>query len=144
MALVTLVGAQREPLPPSIDLVELDVAVLDGHDQPVTGLHISDFTVKEDGRPADIKTFAAVTSNSTDPDDVRSVVLLMDDPAVPAAGNQAMQTIARAFVQSAAPRDDVSVVRLHNRSDEPFGDRRVAEFPIARSEERRVGKECRL
>jgi hypothetical protein len=132
LLLVATGGAQRDAIPTSVDLVELDVAVVDGHDQPVTGLTRSDFTVKEDGASIELKTFAEVhTDVSTDADNARSVVVLMDDAAVPAAGNKAMQTIARAFVESAAPGDEVSIVRLHNRSDEPFGDRRVAEFRIA-------------
>lgn len=134
-AVVFLVGAvagQREAALASVDLVELDVAVVDGHDQPVTGLTRNDFIVKEDGVVVELKTFAEAQANtSTEPDNVRSVVLLLDDAGVPAAGNQAMQTIAHAFVHSATPRDDVTVVRLHSRNDEPFGDRRVAEFRIA-------------
>jgi hypothetical protein len=134
-AVVFLAGAvagQRDAALASVDLVELDVAVVDGHDQPVTGLTQREFVVKEDGVVVDLKTFSEVhASVPTDADDARSVVLLLDDAGVPAAGNQAMQTIARAFIQSAARRDDVSVVRLHSRADEPFGDRRVAEFRIA-------------
>jgi VWFA-related protein len=129
--LASVVGAQRD-MPASVDLVELDVAVVDGGNQPVTGLTRADFTVKEDGAVVELKTFEEVKADaSPDPEDVRSVVILMDDAAVPAAGNRAMQTIARAFVQSAAPSDEISIVRLHSRSDEPFGDRHVAEFRIA-------------
>jgi hypothetical protein len=43
-----------------------------------------------------------------------------------------MQIIANAFVQSLAPSDEISVIRLHNRTDEPFGDRSVAQSRIAR------------
>ena len=61
----------------------------------------------------------------------RSIVLLLDDVGVPASGSLVVQKIARSFVRSAAPRDDVAVVRLRNRNDEPFGDRPAAEFRIA-------------
>ena len=47
----------------------------------------------------------------------------MDDAGVPPTGNETMKTIARAFVASALPRDEISIVRLHNYDDEPFGDR---------------------
>src|SRR5262245_53149114 len=53
--------AQRRP-PVSPDLVELDVVVLDKQSQPVPGLARQDFQIMDDGRPVEIKTFAAVTS----------------------------------------------------------------------------------
>jgi VWFA-related protein len=132
LLLATVQGAQRK-MPPSIDLVEVDVVVVDGHDRPVAGLTAADFVVKEDGSAVEIKTFGEVQpTTSTDPDNIRSVVILMDDVAIPASGTQAMQKIANAFVQSATPRDQISVIRLHNRTDEPFGDRSVAQSRIAR------------
>lgn len=121
-------AAQPDPAA-GADLVELDVAVVDGKGRPVTGLTQLDFSIKEDGKPVAINTFSETVAENADAP--RSIVLLMDDAAVPAMGNQAMQTIARAFVSSADPFDEVSVVRLHSRADEPFGDRRVAEFRIA-------------
>jgi VWFA-related protein len=132
LLLATVHAAQRK-LPPSIDLVELDVAVVDRHGQPVAGLTAADFVVKEDGSSVEIKTFAEVQPTTpNDPDNSRSVTILMDDVAIPAAGTLAMQTIANAFVQSAAPYDQISVIRLHNRTDEPYGDRSVAQSRIAR------------
>jgi len=123
----TVHGAQRKTFLPSVDLVELDVAVLDRHGKPVTGLTAEDFAVKEDGDKADIKTFLeAQPTTRTDPDNVRSVVLLLDDMGVPASGTLAMQTIGKAFLQSVDQRDELSVIRLRNRTDETFGDRSVA------------------
>jgi hypothetical protein len=131
--LATVHATQRHPPPASLDLVELDVAVVDRKDQPVSGLTQQDFAVKEDGSRVEIKTFLEVQPASTnDPDNIRSVVILLDDVAVPASGTQAMQTIANAFVQSIAPLDEISIIRLHNRTDEPFGDRTVARSRIAR------------
>src|SRR5262245_6680550 len=127
------VHAQRKDLPPSVDLVELDVAVTDRHQRPVTGLTAKDFEVKEDGARVDIKTFLeAQPTTPEDPDNLRSVILLLDDVGVPATGTRAMQTIANAFVQSADMHDEVSVIRLHNPSDETFGDRSVALSRILR------------
>jgi VWFA-related protein len=130
-ATVRTPAAQRNALPPSIDLVELDVVVLDRGEQPVTGLTAHDFVVKEDGAPVEIKTFSEVKPALNDPGNFRSLVVLLDDVAVPAVGTQAMQTIATAFVRSVQPHDEISVVRLHNRTDEPFGDRTVAVSRIA-------------
>jgi len=130
LGLTTLVVARQGA--PSVDLVEVDVVVVDGKDQPITRLQRDDFTVKEDGRIVDVKTFSErFPSDPRDPDDVRSVAILMDDAGVPPTGNETMKTIARAFVASAAPRDEISIVRLHNYDDEPFGDRRLAESRIA-------------
>src|SRR5262249_59149123 len=57
---------------------------------------------------------------------IRSVVLLLDDMGVPASGTLAMQTIGKAFLESVDRRDELSVIRLRNRTDETFGDRSVA------------------
>ena len=128
---VTVHAAQRTTPPASIDLVEIDVAVLDRQGKPVTGLTARDFVVKEDGGPVEIKTFLETRPTSPDdPDNIRSVTLLLDDVAIPAAGTQALQIIGKAFLQSADLHDEVSVIRLHNRTDEAFGDRSVAESRI--------------
>jgi hypothetical protein len=106
--------------------------VVDRKGQPVTGLVQGDFLVKEDGAAVDITTFEERTpGDRSDPDTARSIVLLLDDIGVPSTGNQTIRTIARAIVSSAAARDEVAVVRLHDRVEEPFGDRQTAEFRIA-------------
>ena len=125
-------AAQRKGIPPSIDLVEIDVAVVDRLQQPVTGLTAKDFIVKDDGAPAAIKTFREVHATAaSDPDYRRSITLLLDDVALPAEGTRAVQTIGKAFLQSVDARDELSVVRLHNQTDQPFGDRVVAQSRLA-------------
>jgi len=126
--LAVVVSAQRQkPLPADGDLVELDVVVLDRNDQPVTDLRREDFTVKEEGRAVDVKTFSSVTAlGSLEPDDGRVVVLLMDDIGVPSMGTSPMQQIAPVLLSPIGDGDEVSVVRLANRSDEAFGDIRTA------------------
>lgn len=128
LLVVTAHAAQRKTPPPqSVDLVELDVAVLDGHGKPVTGLTARDFAIREDGETVDVKTFLeAQPTTPADPDNIRSIVLLLDDVAVPAAGTLAMQTIGKAFLESVDAHDELSVIRLNNRTDETFGDRSVA------------------
>lgn len=105
------------------DFVELDVVALDREDHPVTDLRQEDFQIKEDRRLVEIKTFARVTAlGSTEPDDARSVTLLMDDVGVPMAGTSPMRSIAQVMLGPAGRGDDISAVRLSSRSDEPFGD----------------------
>ena len=126
--LAAAVSAQRRPPDPAAeDLVELDVVALDRNDQPVTDLRRDEFTIKEDGRPMELKTFSSVAAlGSTEPDDGRVVVLLMDDIGVPAMGTSPMQQIAPVVLSPIGEGDEVSVVRLASRSDEAFGDIRTA------------------
>jgi VWFA-related protein len=113
------------------ELIEIDAVVIDGRGRPVHGLAMSDFSVREDGRPVTLSTFREVrAAGGGDPDAARSIVLLLDDSGVSPTGTQAVQTIARAVVASADKVDDVAVVRLHSRGDEPFGDRLTAESRI--------------
>jgi VWFA-related protein len=116
--------AQRSaPAPTSADLVELDIVVLDRLDQPVSGLRQEDFRIKEDGRAVDVKTFAYVAAlGSLQPDDARSVTLLLDDVGVTITGTSAMQAIAQVVLSPAQRGDEIAVVRLSSRSDEAFGD----------------------
>src|SRR4029077_14187273 len=89
---VTAHASQRQAVPASVDLVELDFAVLDGHEKPVTGLTAHDFVVKEDGAPREIQTFLEVQPTTRNaPDNAGPVVLIPDDVAVPAAATQAIR-----------------------------------------------------
>jgi VWFA-related protein len=117
-------AAQRSaPAPASADLVELDVVVLDRVEQPVSNLRQEDFTIKEDGHVVDVKTFAHVSAlGSLQPDDARSVTLLMDDIGVSMTGTSAMQAIAQVMLSPSERGDEIAVVRLSSRSDEAFGD----------------------
>lgn len=103
------------------DLVELDVAVVDRDGSAITGLKQSDFQIKEDGKAVDIKTFVSVSVDGMSPDASRQLVLLLDD-TVPVEGTRVIQQIAQAVLSRARPDDEVTVVRLHNERDEPFGD----------------------
>ena len=103
------------------------MVALDRNDQPVTDLRREDFTVKEDGRAVELKTFSSVTAlGSSQPDDGRVVVLLMDDIGVPVTGTSPMQQIAPVVLSPIGDGDEVSVVRLASRTDEAFGDIRTA------------------
>ncbi len=132
LALGTWVSAQRNQPIASVDLVELDISVIDKQGHPVRGLSQGDFVIKEDGKPVEITTFTEVSPDRSDPDQSRrTVVMLLDDIAIPPAGSRAIQAVATALLNSIPSRDEVAVVRLHNTGDEPFGDRRLAEARIA-------------
>src|SRR5258707_4964752 len=125
--LVAAASAQRSRPAAAADLVELDIVALDRDDRRVTDLRQEEFTVKEDGRVVELKTFSQVTAlGSAQPDDGRVVVLLMDDIGVPVTGTSPMQQIAPVVLSPIGDGDEVSVVRLSSRADEAFGDIRTA------------------
>jgi len=116
-------GPKAQPGVP-LDFIEIDAVVVDRNGRSIHGLHQDDFSVKDSGKTIELDTFREVTGpNADDPDSARTVVLLLDDTGIPATGTQAIQTIARALVARASRIDDVPVVRLHKKDDEPFGDR---------------------
>lgn len=108
------------------DLVELDVVVVDRGDRPVLDLAAADFQVREDGKPVDIKTFSAPGDEGDEDRSARQLVLLLDDSSIPMGGTPVIQAMARAILSRKAPADDVTVVRLNNDRDEPFGDLETA------------------
>jgi VWFA-related protein len=127
----TVVAQRNSPQSANVDLVELDVVVVDADGHPVRGLTQTDFDIKDDGRRVDIKTFTAATAlGTTNSDDARSVVLLLDDSSVTISGTAAMQTIATRMLSPVGKGDDVAVVRLNTRGDEAFGDLKAALFRI--------------
>jgi VWFA-related protein len=133
--LVTMTMSAQRPPPAAAegDLVELDVIALDHDGQSVTDLRRDDFTIKEDGRAVELKTFSSVSAlGSSQPDDGRVVVLLMDDIGVPSIGTSPMQQIAPVVLSPTGDGDEVSVVRLASRSDEAFGDITTARDRIYR------------
>jgi len=103
------------------DLVELDVAVVDKSGATIPDLKQSDFQVKEDGKAVEVKTFTPVSADGLSPDTNRQLVLLLDD-TLPVAGTPVIQQLAKAVLSRSRPDDEVTVVRLHNDRDEPFGD----------------------
>lgn len=121
---VAVVASPARQAGEDLEFVEIDVTVLDGKGQPIHGLKQSDFSLKDDGKPVRIESFTEVAGPMPDdPDSARTIVLLLDDTGVAATGTQAVQQIARLFVSSASKIDDIPIVRLHARDDEPYGDR---------------------
>lgn len=124
-------SAQRGTAEKPIDYVEMDVVVVDGRGRPIQGLTRADFTVKDDGKMVEVGTVREIRGAApNDPDGARTVVVLLDDAGVSTLGTETIQIIARAVVGSVSPVDDVSVVRLHGKDDEPYGDRLTSEERI--------------
>ena len=114
---------RNAPPEPSIDLVVIDVAVTDRKGVPVLDLAAGDFHVKEDGEDVAIKTFEAVrATNDGDRENGRTVALLLDDVSIPPLGTLMIQQLAKAVLTPRREGDEISVVRLHVRGDEPYGD----------------------
>ena len=110
---------------PAGDLVELDIAVVARDGSTITGLQQKDFQIKEDGKVVEIKTFTAVSADGVSPDSARQMVLLLDD-TLPVSGTPIVQQIAQSILSRARRDDEMTVVRLHNDRDEPFGDLETA------------------
>jgi VWFA-related protein len=120
---VAVAGQRNVPREPSIDLVVLDVAVTDRNGAPILDLTADDFRVKEDGELVRVKTFEAVrATRDGDLATGRTVALLLDDTGVPVLGTTAIQELAKAVLSLSRLGDEVSVVRLHGRADEAYGD----------------------
>ena len=126
-----VLAGQRQAPAAEIDFVEIDAVVVDKRGLPIHGLRMADFAVKEDGKPMTVATFREVAGTVPgDPDTARTVVLLLDDAGVLPTGTQTLQIVARGFVESAAPLDEMPVIRLHTEADDPYGDRLTAESRI--------------
>jgi len=126
IALAAGVASAQRPQPDDGELVELDVVVAGKDARPVEHLEAADFRIKEEGKAAEIKTFVEVSADGRSPDRGRTMVLLLDDSGVPVAGTSVVQAMAGRILLRKMPNDDVTVVRLNNERDEPFGDPETA------------------
>jgi len=108
------------------DLVELDVLALDRDGHPVTDLRREDFEIKDDGHVVDVKTFTPPLPAADANRSGRQLVLLLDDSSVPMNGTAVVQAMAQVILQRQERGDEVTVVRLNNDHDEPFGDLETA------------------
>lgn len=109
---------------PAVDsgaLVELDVAVVDRNGAAVVDLRDGDFKIKENGKPVAIQSFTPVALDGMTPDTGRHLVLLLDD-TLPMQGTAVVQQMANGILSRSRQDDEVTVVRLNNDRDEPFGD----------------------
>jgi len=129
---VPTMAGSKSPSGARMAFVELDAVVLDNTDHPVRGLQQGDFQVKEDGHPVAVTSFREVSAAGiAGPADGRSVVLLLDDNAVPLNATTIIQNIARLFMSYARPADAIAAIRLTHREDEAAGSVQAAIDRIA-------------
>jgi VWFA-related protein len=113
-----------------VELVQIDVSVLDGKRQPVTGLTASDFTVLENGVPRPIRAFTAVdlparapaappwahdaapdvATNAVGDQDGRIVIILLDRTIPPQGPSLTARRTAVAIINALGPDDLAAVV----------------------------------
>ncbi len=130
----TLLARQAPRIESSAAQVEVDVVAMDDSGRPVDGLKQEEFQVREDGRPATVTSLISSAARSEDADgriNGSSVVLILDDSGVRPRLTNRVQQIAKQFVARAGVSDELSVMRLNNRRDEPVGDRKEALMRIA-------------
>ena len=128
----TLVARQAPRVESGGSLVEVDAVVVDAGGRPVDGLKEQDFHVREDGHAVTLTSFTSSAARDEEGQaSRRSVVLILDDSGVNPRLTSRVQNIARQFVSRTGVADELNVVRLNNRRDEPTGDRKEALMRIA-------------
>ena len=136
-------GLLAQQVPPTFravaEAVVLDVSVLDRNRQPVGGLTAADFTILEDGRPQEVRTFKEIDTGSTarppepvwsaaHPPDVRrndefrdhSVVVIVLDGSTPMAAEDVLRAkeVGAKIIERMEPGDLAAVVHT---MDKPAG-----------------------
>jgi len=75
---------ERGPVPdPTQGMIRLDVVVTDKSGNPVTGLRQQDFTLRDNGEPANIVSFQAFDRVTANPDPAVEVILVIDELNMP-------------------------------------------------------------
>jgi VWFA-related protein len=129
LPLTMVLAGGQEAQPPvfgvELDIVRLDVVVLDGEGQPVTGLTAADFVIEEEGEPRDIVSFepVVVRPRSTpgedrisanrlrSPVEGRSMVILFDDMHVtPVAAEFVREALVRFIRQDVRDGDWLTIL----------------------------------
>src|ERR1051326_1451830 len=117
-----------------VDVVSFGLGVVDKQGKPVTGLTADDFQIVENGKPQALAFFAAGQPQEAPP---LHLGLLLDTSGSMADDLKDARSAAVKFVNALDRAVDVTLVDFATEV-------RVARFgPDDRSEERRVGKECR-
>ena len=156
LGMVCAWGQQKPPTPEAggfifraeTRLVVLHATVLDKSNHFVTNLQQSAFKVFENGAEQTLKVFRR--------EDVPvSVGILVDNSGSMRDKREKVNAAALAFVKASHPQDEVFIVNFNDEAflDQDFtnsqellqdGLKKIDQRGGTRSEERRVGKECRL
>ena len=87
------------PPDPFQGMIRLDVVVTDKLGNPVTGLRQQDFTLRDNGRPAEFVTFQAFDGITVKPDPPVEVILVIDELNLPPAQVAAAEREAENFLR---------------------------------------------
>jgi VWFA-related protein len=112
--------AQTAAQPSPANLLHLDVAAVDRDGQPVVDLRPQEFEVWISGYRVPIETVRFVAPGAGQAG--RSLVLLLDDLAVPVILESRVKEAARGFVGLMGPGDQMAVVRLDGDAMKLTGD----------------------
>ena len=99
------------PFTATTNLVVVPAVVLDKRGQPVTGLTVNDFQVREDGAPMAIEAFVAPDAAGAGADG-RLIVLVLDNLNTAVELGARVRRIATMFVDRMTPADTLSVITL--------------------------------
>jgi VWFA-related protein len=128
-------AAAQQQEPPrfrsSIDVTSVDVTVVDGRGEPVTGLAPGDFTVKIDGEPRRVVSaeWVPLATEAQAPDKIpppppegyssnanatggRLIVMVIDQPHIRFGGTVGIRTAVNGFVDRLEPSDRVAVLGI--------------------------------
>jgi len=132
MVLATVLGVAAAAAVPQRrgEPVMLSAVVLDRAGGPVNDLRPHDFRVTENGKPVVVKDVAAVSAE-TRANGRRSVVLVLGSGGTGPELTSRVQQIARRFMETTGPNDQVSVIRVANPRDEIAGTRQDMSMRIA-------------
>jgi VWFA-related protein len=98
----------------SVDYVEVDAVATDARGGVVTGLTRDDFTIREDGRAVEIRTFVPVLADRETTDaEGRFVVLLLDNILTPPMLTTNVKAIAHRFADRMGPHDVAGVAMIN-------------------------------
>jgi VWFA-related protein len=139
LPLALLVAQQPPPtFRTGVEAVVLDVSVLDKDRRPVRGLTAADFTILEDGKPQDVRTFKAIdledvvetlpapwvrevapdTRRNDEFKGHRVVVIVLDDASMGSASDVLLARQLGRTIVDQLPPDDVAAVVYTLKKDE--------------------------
>src|SRR5438093_10039087 len=100
LLLLAFAATQQQPQFRSrVELVEVDAVVVDDKGQLATGLSREDFEVREDGHLMPIATFVSVSGDTTNQQQSRFILLLVDDLTTEVTLTTKIKEVARMFAQ---------------------------------------------